>query len=120
MMASSALNNIFATYFLSALLGDGDNDGHDGCAGHGRRAWLRDSPQLTPSAFFAAQAAYALWNASNDPLMGWLSDRCSLCARRSSARTPSRAPSSDGASREQPPSPSRQRWCRDRGKSLNL
>ena len=84
MMASSALNNIFMTYFLSALLGDGENDGHDGCAGHGRRAWLRGTLELTPTSFFVAQACYALWNATNDPLMGWISDRCTCpCLFRS-------------------------------------
>ena len=84
MMASSALNNIFLTYFLSALLGDGENDGHDGCAGRGRRAWLRGTPELTPGVFFVAQASYALWNAANDPLMGWLSDRCVFSTTSSS------------------------------------
>lgn len=68
-LASSALNNVFVTYYLSALLGGG------ACVDPtGRRWWLTGSAALTPAWFFLGQSLFCAWNAVNDPLLGWLSD----------------------------------------------
>ena len=59
MLASSALNNVFVTYYLEVFT------------------------QLPPAAFVAGQLLFACWNAANDPLFGWLSDHSGL--RRAAA-----------------------------------
>ena len=62
MLASSALHNVFVTYYL---------------------ALFSAHAALTPAWFFGGQAAFLVWNAVNDPLFGWLSDTlhpCVLCA----------------------------------------
>ena len=50
MFASSALNNVFVTYYLDVF------------------------SSLPAWAFISGQCIFALWNASNDPLFGYLSD----------------------------------------------
>mmetsp|Transcript_9139 Transcript_9139/g.17233 ORF Transcript_9139/g.17233 Transcript_9139/m.17233 type:complete len:411 (-) Transcript_9139:615-1847(-) len=57
MLCSSALNNLFVTYYLDYFL---------------------NVIALDKSAFYFGQVVFMTWNAINDPLFGWLSDRVSL------------------------------------------
>jgi hypothetical protein len=59
MFASSALHNVFVTYYV---------------------ALFAALPSLTPAWFYAGQLAFMVWNAVNDPLFGWLSDTMALPA----------------------------------------
>jgi hypothetical protein len=87
MACSSALNNVFATYYVGSFMG--------GDAGCGVRSWA--GAALTGASFFAAQLLFAVWNAANDPLLGWLSDDGSgaraCCSRRFAAAWGAWAPS---------------------------
>ncbi|RYG51570.1 hypothetical protein EON67_03100, partial [archaeon] len=51
--ASSAMNNLFATYYIHLFT---------------------SASSLTPTAFYVGQSVFMVWNAVNDPLFGWLSD----------------------------------------------
>ena len=53
MLASSSLNCVWVTYSLS---------------------YFRGVARVPATAYFPLQALFALWNAVNDPLFGWLSD----------------------------------------------
>ena len=53
MLASSAMNNLFVTYYI---------------------AMFAALPSLTPGWFYAGQLVFMVWNGVNDPLFGWLSD----------------------------------------------
>jgi Na+/melibiose symporter-like transporter len=65
MLASSALNCIFVTYYVEFF--------------------MRVS-HLSSRAFFLSQLFYMIWNMCNDPLFGWLSDsKSSSGSRRISA-----------------------------------
>ena len=55
--ASSAINNVFVTYYIDLFTG---------------------YVQLTPAWFYAGQLIFMVWNAVNDPLLGWLSDTVAL------------------------------------------
>jgi hypothetical protein len=72
------MNNILVTYLLTALMGDGNSA--NGCVRGRGHAWMKGAAPLTPATFFVAQTLYTLWNAVNDPLFGWLSDRADCCA----------------------------------------
>ena len=54
MLASAALHNIFATYYLDFFL---------------------SVVRVNHAAFYGAQLLFLAWNAVNDLLFGWLSDR---------------------------------------------
>jgi len=68
MLASSAMNNLFVTYYLH---------------------FFTHVARLHPAAFYVGQSLFAVWNAVNDPLFGWLSDAAAANAR-SAATTPLR------------------------------
>jgi hypothetical protein len=53
MLATSAMHNIFVTYYLDYFL---------------------YRVRLTPFWFFFGQSVFLVWNASNDVIFGWLSD----------------------------------------------
>ena len=63
MLASAALHNIFATYYLDFFL---------------------SVVRVNHVAFYAAQLVFMVWNAANDVVFGWLSDR--LAPRRPDGR----------------------------------
>jgi len=77
MACSSALNNVFATYYVSSFVGAGAACGAGGAP-------------LAAAHFIGAQLLFAVWNAANDPLFGWLSDDGSAaracCSTRFAAR----------------------------------
>lgn len=75
------MNNILVTYLLTALMGDGNSA--NGCVRGRGHAWMKGAAPLTPGTFFVAQTLYTLWNAVNDPLFGWLSDRADCCVSSS-------------------------------------
>lgn len=58
---SSLLNNIFISYYIDLFV---------------------NVVRVEPGWFFAGQAVFMLWNAANDPLLGWISDTTS-CHERS-------------------------------------
>jgi hypothetical protein len=66
---SSALNNVFVTYMFSSFL-------RTQCTAPGqtRPPTLSANAPLTQHWFLLAQCTFAVWNAVNDPLAGWLSD----------------------------------------------
>lgn len=53
MLASSAMNSVFVSFYLKLFM---------------------DVASVTPGWFYAGQVMFAMWNALNDPLFGWLSD----------------------------------------------
>jgi hypothetical protein len=65
MLASSAMNNLFVTYYLH---------------------FFTHVAHLHPTAFYVGQSLFAVWNAVNDPLFGWLSD--AAAAARSGGASP--------------------------------
>ena len=56
---TSALNNVFVTYYVELFT---------------------SVARLTPTAFYIGQVIFMIWNACNDPLLGWLSDTMPLPA----------------------------------------
>eukprot|EP00960_Hanusia_phi_P000480 13542-Hanusia_phi.AAC.1 len=59
MLGSAAMNNVWVTYSIPFF-----------------------SSRLSSSSFFLGQALYMIWNALNDPLIGWLSDMSPGLMRR--------------------------------------
>ena len=53
MLASSAMNNLFVTYYLDLFM---------------------NVVHISPFWFYTGQFVFMVWNAVNDPLFGWLSD----------------------------------------------
>jgi Na+/melibiose symporter-like transporter len=61
MFASSAINNLFVTYYLEVFV---------------------YVVNISPAWFYAGQTIFMLWNAVNDPLFGWLSDTLGVLPSR--------------------------------------
>jgi len=57
MFASSAMNSLFVTYYLDLYM---------------------NVVQLEAHAFYCGQVIFMIWNATNDPVIGWISDRAKL------------------------------------------
>jgi hypothetical protein len=61
MAASSAMNNLFVTYYIDLF---------------------SRAASLPPEWFYLGQVAFSIWNAVNDPLFGWLSDTFGGASRK--------------------------------------
>ena len=60
MFASACLNNLFVTYYMEMFM----------------------SVPITPTWFYCGQLVFMVWNALNDPIIGWIFDRLDTDDRR--------------------------------------
>ncbi|CAK9108388.1 Transmembrane protein 180 (Major facilitator superfamily domain-containing 13A) [Durusdinium trenchii] len=67
MLASSAMNNLFVTYYLDLFM---------------------NVVQLGARSFYLGQLVFMVWNATNDPIFGWLSDRVGLRGADAGKKSP--------------------------------